>query len=62
MSLLKCSLTKGGFMDYEKEDVDYIIHLFKSGNEPNEIAKHMDWSFWTVAEILYKHLGYRCTF
>lgn len=48
-------------MEYDKDEVDYIIELFKSGNEPNEIAKHLDISFWTIAEILYKHLNYRCT-
>jgi hypothetical protein len=44
---------------YDQTDIDYVIHLHKSGNDTKEIANYLDWSFWTVAEILYKFTGYR---
>ena len=46
---------------YDQADIDYVIHLHNSGNETKEIANYLDWSFWTVAEILYKSIGYRST-
>jgi hypothetical protein len=44
-----------------EETINYVIHLHKSGNEANAIAEHTGLSFWTVAEILYKFLNFKCT-
>jgi hypothetical protein len=43
----------------DQQDIDLVIHLHNSGNDTNAIANYLDWSFWTIAEVLYKFLGYR---
>lgn len=46
---------------YTQEDIDYVLHLFNSGNEPEAIAEYLDWSWWSVAAILRKFANHRCT-
>ena len=35
-----------------QEQIEYIHHLHRSGNDIKVIAEHLDWSFWTVLNIL----------
>ena len=31
---------------------NYVLHLYKSGNDIQSIADHMDWSYWTILKII----------
>jgi hypothetical protein len=44
---------------HTQETIDYVVDLHKSGNDERAIADHTGLGFWTVAEILYKSIGYR---
>ena len=44
-----------------QETIDYVVDLFKSGNDERAIKEHTGLSFWTVAEILDKVLNHKST-
>ena len=43
--------------EYTKKEIEYVLYLHRSGNDAQEIAEYLDWSFWTVSEILKKFTG-----
>ena len=49
------------FQYQSQETIDYVVDLFKSGNDERAIKEHTGLSFWTVAEILYKTIGHKST-
>jgi len=38
--------------NHSQEQLDYVKHLYESGNDIQAIAEHMDWSYWTVLNII----------
>ena len=38
--------------NHSQEQLDYVEHLHRSGNDIQAIAEHMDWSYWTVLNII----------
>jgi hypothetical protein len=49
------------FQYQSQETIEYVVELFKSGNDERAIRDHTGLSFWTVAEILDKVLNHKVT-